>query len=96
MRGPKIAIGLDDKGSLAVLAINGRIRESVGATHVEMAELLRARGMRTAMGFDPGGSATLAVGGDVLNISPYNRHYERNVYSLPPEPRGVANAVVGY
>ncbi len=22
--------------------------------------------------------------------------YERNVYSLPPEPRGVANAVVGY
>jgi hypothetical protein len=52
--------------------------------------------MQTAMGFDPGGSSTLFVGGDILNISPYARHGERNVYSLPPEPRGVANAVVGY
>ncbi len=96
MRGPKIAIGLDADGALTALAVNGRIRESVGATHVEMAEILLERGMRTAMGFDPGGSATLVVGGDILNISPYNQQYERNVYSLPPEPRGVANAVVGY
>jgi len=52
--------------------------------------------MRSAMGFDPGGSATLVVGKEILNISPYNHDYERNVYSLPPEPRGVANAIVGY
>jgi glycosyltransferase involved in cell wall biosynthesis len=96
MRGPKIAIGLDDQGTLVVLAVNGRIRESVGATHVEMAENLLKRGMRSAMGFDPGGSATLVVHGETLNISPYNHDYERNVYSLPPEPRSVANAVVGY
>ena len=96
MRGPKIAIGLDDQGTLVVLAVNGRIRESVGATHVEMAETLLERGMQSAMGFDPGGSATLVVGEETLNISPYNHDYERNVYSLPPEPRSVANAVVGY
>ena len=42
MRGPKIAIGLDDQGTLVVLAVNGRIRESVGATHVDMAEILLA------------------------------------------------------
>jgi hypothetical protein len=48
------------------------------------------------MGFDPGGSATLVVGKEILNISPYNHNYERNVYSLPPEPRSVANVVVGY
>ena len=96
MRGPKIALGLDGKGNLAVLAVNGRIRESVGATHIDMAEILRARGMQTAMGFDPGGSATLVVGEETLNISPYNSDYERNVYSLPPQPRAVANAVVGY
>ena len=59
-------------------------------------EILKARGMQSAMGFDPGGSATLVVGEETLNISPYNRDYERNVYSLPPQPRAVANAVVGY
>jgi hypothetical protein len=96
MRGPKIAIGLDDQGTLVVLAVNGRIRESVGATHTEMAEILLERGMQSAMGFDPGGSATLVIGKEILNISPYNHDYARNVYSLPPEPRGVANAVVGY
>jgi hypothetical protein len=48
------------------------------------------------MGFDPGGSATLVVHGRVLNISPYNHGYARNIYSLPPEPRSVANAVVGW
>ena len=96
MRGPSHVVGLDVEGGLGVLAVNGRIRESVGATHVEMAEILRARGIQSAMGFDPGGSATLVVGEEPLNISPYNRDYERNVYSLPPQPRGVANAVVGY
>jgi glycosyltransferase involved in cell wall biosynthesis len=96
MRGPKIAIGLDNRGKLVVLAVNGRIRESVGATHIDMAEILFERGMRSAMGFDPGGSATLVVGKEILNISPYNHEYERNVYSLPPEPRSVANAVIGY
>jgi hypothetical protein len=96
MRGPKIAIGLDDQGTLVVLALNGRIRESVGATHIDMAKILLERGMRSAMGFDPGGSATLVVGKEILNISPYNHDYERNVYSLPPEPRSVANVVVGY
>jgi len=96
MRGPKIALGLDEGGALCVLAVNGRIRESVGATHGEMAELLRARGMQTAMGFDPGGSATLVVNGETVNISPYNRDYERNVYALEPQPRAVASAVVGY
>jgi len=96
MRGPKIAVGVDGNGTLSVLTVNGRIRESVGATHAEMAEILSAQGVETAMGFDPGGSSTLVVGDEQLNISPYNRDYERNVYSMPPQPRAVANAVIGY
>ncbi len=96
MRGPKIAVGVDRSGMLSVLTVNGRIRESVGATHVEMAELLSARGLVSAMGFDPGGSSTLVVGHEPLNISPYNRDYERNVYSMPPQPRAVANVVIGF
>ena len=96
MRGPKIAVGIDDAGNLYVLTINGRIRESVGATHIDMANIMLKFGMQKAMGFDPGGSSTLVVDGKTLNISPYNKDYERNIYALPPEPRAVANAVIGY
>ncbi len=94
MRGPKIAIGINAKGTLFVLTINGRIRESVGATHFDMAAILKKQGMVQAMGFDPGGSSTLVVDGKTVNISPYNSAYEKDVYSLPPEPRMVANAFI--
>ena len=96
MRGPRIAIGLDGRGDLFVLTINGRIRESVGASHTDMAEILIQRRIRKAMGFDPGGSSTLYACGKVLNISPYNGDYEREVIALPPEPRPVGNAVLGW
>jgi len=96
MRGPKIAVGLNQKDELAVLAVNGRIRESVGASHKDMAEILKQNGMEKAMGFDPGGSSTLVVGGETLNISPYHSDYEQNVYALPPESRAVSNAIIGY
>lgn len=96
MRGPKIAVGIDKQGNLAVLTINGRIRESVGATHIDMADIMLKFDMVKAMGFDPGGSSTLVVDDKTLNISPYNHNYESNIYSLPPEPRAVSNAVLGY
>ena len=96
MRGPKIAAGLDKNGNLLVLTVNGRIRESVGATHIDMAEIMVKLGAEKAMGFDPGGSSTLVVGNNALNISPYNKDYEKNNYSLPPEPRAISNAIVGY
>ncbi|KAA3610016.1 MAG: hypothetical protein D8M58_07750 [Calditrichaeota bacterium] len=94
MRGPKIAIGINKEGNLFVLTINGRIRESVGATHFDMAEILKKQGMIQGMGFDPGGSSTLVVDGKTVNISPYNSAYEKDVYSLAPEPRMVANAFI--
>jgi hypothetical protein len=96
MRGPKIAIGLDQSGVLSVLTINGRIRESVGASHFDMAHILINRGIIKGMGFDPGGSSTLVVDGKVLNISPYNSDFETDVLSLPPEPRPVGSAVLGW
>jgi hypothetical protein len=48
------------------------------------------------MGFDNGGSSTLVIHGEVMNISPYNKKYEENIYSLPPESRFVANAIMRY
>lgn len=96
MRGPKIAAGIDQNNNLVVITINGRIRESVGATHIDMANILRKFKIKQAMGFDPGGSSTLVVGEKTLNISPYNSKYEENVYALPPEPRAVSNVIMGY
>lgn len=96
MRGPKIAVGLDIEGNLFVLTVNGRIRESVGATHNDMAQILLSKGVITGMGFDPGGSSTLVEHNKTLNISPYNHEYEKDVYTSPPEPRAVANVVIGW
>ena len=50
MRGPKIAVGINRKDEMAVLTINGRIRESVGATHADMAEILKKLGMEKGHG----------------------------------------------
>lgn len=96
MRGPKIAVGIDDNGKLKVLMVNGRIRESVGATHFDMAEILLKAGIKKAMGFDPGGSSTLVIDNKIMNISPYNKDYEKDIYSLSPEPRFVSNIIMGW
>jgi len=96
MRGPKIAAGINSEGNLSILTINGRLRESVGATHLDIAEILQKHNIVDAMGFDPKKSSTLVVAGETKNISPYNHEYEKNIYSLPPEPRAVSNAVIGY
>jgi hypothetical protein len=93
MRGPKIAAGVTKENELIIIAVNGRIRESVGATHTDIAAIMLEQNAETAMGFDPGGSATLVAGGEQLNVSPYNKDYEENIYSKPPEPRRVGNAV---
>lgn len=96
MRGPKIAVGITEEGKLMVIMVNGRLRESVGATHFDMADILLKYGAHKAMGFDPGGSSTLVIDGKIMNISPYNKKYEEDIYSLPPEPRFVSNAVMGW
>ncbi len=95
MRGPKIAVGLTPENILVVVAINGRIRESVGATHIDLANIMIAQGADRAMGFDPGGSVTVVANGEQLNISPYNKDYEQNRFTLPPCPRTVGNAILG-
>lgn len=94
MRGPKIAVGLTADDDLIVVAINGRIRESVGATHGELAKILLDMGAVRGMGFDPGGSVTLVVGGKQLNISPYNKGYMDSPLTAPPQPRFVGNAIL--
>ena len=94
LRGPKIGAGLTPNNELVIVAINGRIRESVGATHRELAKILVDEGCVQAMGFDPGGSVTLIVHGKQLNVTPYNQNYDDNPYSLPPQPRRIGSAIL--
>jgi glycosyltransferase involved in cell wall biosynthesis len=96
LRRPMLGVGIDGENNLLAIAINGRIRESVGSTYEELARILIKQGCREAMSFDPGGSATLLVQGKVRNIPPYNSKYEQDPYSLPPEPRFVGNAILGF
>jgi exopolysaccharide biosynthesis protein len=96
LRGPKIAAGLDREHNLYIVTINGRIRESVGATHQDLVRILRKYNIVSAMGFDPGGSVSLVVDDRMLNIPPYNQSYETNIYSAPPQPRAISNVIIGW
>jgi hypothetical protein len=94
LRGPKIGVGITRKEELIVLVINGRLRDSYGATFGELAKELVALGAWKAMAIDPGGSATLWVEGRVRNIHPYNDDFMEHPYAASPEARGVANGLV--
>jgi hypothetical protein len=68
-RHPRTAIGFSrDSMTLLLVAIDGRSARSVGATLVELADLMRRLGAWQAMNFDGGGSTTLVVGGAVMNV----------------------------
>lgn len=92
-RGPKIGCGLTKSGDLICVVVESRIRESVGATYREIAEILKKEGSEVAMGFDPGGSATLWAG-EVVNIIPYTKSYNKNPLTGKPQVRPIANAVL--
>jgi len=60
-RHPRSAIGVTQDGSQMILMVADGRTHSIGATHVEMAGLLRRFGAWDAMHFDGGGSSTMVV-----------------------------------
>ena len=87
---PRTAVGLDKNSRrLIIVVVDGRQPGySEGATLVELAELLSAKGAFYAMNLDGGGSTTMAVEGRngksrVLN-SPIDQH-------IPGRERAVGN-----
>lgn len=93
-RGPKIGCGVTRKGDIICVAIESRIRESVGATYEELAKILIKEGTTIAMGFDPGGSASLWFENNIVNIVPYSKTYNTHPISGKPEPRPIESAVL--
>ena len=84
-RHPRTAVGVSQDGdTLILMVVDGR-GVSVGATHAEMAVLMRQAGAWNAMHFDGGGSSTMVVAEN-------NRH---NVVNVPSEgnQRTIVNAL---
>jgi exopolysaccharide biosynthesis protein len=78
-RHPRVAIGLDRKRRIHIVAVDGR-REwySAGMTLQELADYLLALGIGDAMNFDGGGSTTLVVKDTIVN-RPTDANGERAV-----------------
>ncbi|MCY3001528.1 MAG: family 10 glycosylhydrolase [Planctomycetota bacterium] len=79
-RHPRTALGYTHDGRLLLLVVDGRSRESAGATLGDLARELRARGAVEALNLDGGGSTTLVVNGTVIN-QPSDKSGAREVAS---------------
>lgn len=80
-RHPRTAAGQTADGGLLFVAADGRSTASYGLTYWALARTMADLGAVTAIGFDGGGSSTLAFDGKVLNVPSDGR------------PRAVANGL---
>lgn len=67
-RAPRTAAGVDDRGRLLLLTVNGRQASSVGLTLTELAQVMAHLGARDALNLDGGGSSTMVLRGDLFNL----------------------------
>lgn len=66
-RAPRTAAGVDDRGRLILLTVNGRQASSVGLTLTELAHVMAFLGAQNALNLDGGGSSTMVLRGDLFN-----------------------------
>ncbi len=69
LRTSKIGIGLDKKGNLLIIAMNGCIRESVGATYQELAEKMMDFGVVNGVSIGAGIETLLLEEGQLMNTA---------------------------
>jgi exopolysaccharide biosynthesis protein len=66
-RAPRTAIGITETGKLLFVTVDGRSKQNSGMTLRELAQLMVKLGAHEAMNLDGGGSATMVVGGRIMN-----------------------------
>jgi hypothetical protein len=93
-RHPRTAVGQLANGRLLFVVADGRSSRSFGLTTWAMARAMADLGAVTAMGFDGGGSSTLAFDGSVLN-SPSDGRARRVANGLFVHYYGVYAPAVG-
>ena len=80
-RHPRSAVGISrDSATLYLITVDGRRPTDAGMSLVELADLMLRLGAHDGMNFDGGGSTTMVVDGQVVNL-PSDRNGEREVGS---------------
>ena len=84
VRHPRTLIGLDRRGALWLIAIDGRQPDrSVGMSFSELLALCKRLDLQNALNLDGGGSTTMVVGSEIVNRP-----------SDPTGPRPVSDAIL--
>jgi len=65
---PRTGIGYTANGGIVLVVVDGREKGSTGATLVRFAQLMKDLGAVQALNLDGGGSTTMVVQGDVVNV----------------------------
>lgn len=65
---PRTAIGIDKQGFVYFVVVDGRSRESVGMSLYTLQRYLQDIGIKDAVNLDGGGSTTMVVRGQVVNV----------------------------
>ncbi len=80
-RHPRSAVGISrDSTTLYLITVDGRRPTDAGMSLVELANLMLRLGVHDGMNFDGGGSTTMVVEGNVVNL-PSDKNGEREVGS---------------
>ncbi len=95
IRSPKIALGMDEKGELVALSINGRVRESVGATYTELIDNLLKYNVVTAIALNHE-ECSLIGEGRWFNIPPQSETLESGEEIFQLQAPMVKNLIVGW
>lgn len=66
-RNPRTIAGIDGRGRILLVTVDGRATTSLGLSIAESAALAQALGMRDAINLDGGGSTTMVVDDQVIN-----------------------------
>ncbi|NQV73790.1 phosphodiester glycosidase family protein [bacterium] len=77
---PRTAAGVDADGNLLLMIVDGRQRNSRGVSLTELAGLMKEIGAVNAMNLDGGGSSTLIVKNELLNL-PTGGTFQREIVS---------------
>ncbi len=67
VRHPRTLIGIDRRGLLWLIAIDGRQAHSVGMSFAELLALCRRLDLQNALNLDGGGSTTMVLGNEIVN-----------------------------